>query len=94
MTAAEIEACKDWQVGDRIRNGSYTQEVIFRSGKLVVCEKEDGCASYNYTCNELYDKGFRLVADPIEEETVELTMDEIAKKVGIPVKKLRIKKEK
>ena len=94
VTAAEIEAYKDWQVGDKITNGYVTWEVILRSGKLVVCEREDGCASTNYTCNELYDAGWRLVANPApEDDTVELTMDEIAAKVGVPVDKLRIKKE-
>ena len=94
MTAAEIEAYKDWQVGDKVTNGINDWEVIFRSGKLVVCEKGDGCASTNHTCDELYDDGFRLVADPEpEDEMVELTLDEIAEKFGIKPENLRIKKE-
>lgn len=93
-TAAEIESYKDWQVGDKISRNGMMWKVIFRSGKLVVCEKENGRASTNYTCDELYDEGFRLVAEPEpEDDTVELTMDEIAKKVGVPVEKLRIKKQ-
>lgn len=95
MTAAEIEAYKDWQVGDKVTDVIRVWEVIFRSGELVVCKDKDGDATGNYTCNELYRRGFRLVADPEpEDETVELTLDQIAKKVGIPVEKLRIKKEK
>ncbi|WP_410261270.1 hypothetical protein [Alistipes putredinis] len=48
----------------------------------------------NYTCDELYKKGFRLVADPApKEEIVEVTMDEIAKLKGVPVERLRMKKE-
>lgn len=94
MTASEIEAYKDWQVGDKMKNGCKIWEVIFRSGELVVCKRQDEKASSNFTCDELYDDGWRLVADPKpEDETVELTMDEIAKKVGVPVEKLRIKKE-
>lgn len=93
-TAAEIESYKDWHVGDKIKNGCKIWEVIFRSGELVVCRRQDEIASSNYTCDELYNAGWRLVADPEpEDETVELTMDEIAKKVGVPVEKLRIKKE-
>lgn len=85
-TAAEIEAYKDWHVGDKMTQNGETMEVIFRSGKLVVCELRTGEASNNFTCDELYDDGWRLVADQEpEDETVELTMDEIAKKVGIPV---------
>lgn len=95
MTAAEIEAYKDWQVGDKVTDGIRAWEVIFRSGELVVCKNECDQATSNYTCDELYNSGCRLVADPEpEDETVELTMDEIAEKVGIPVEKLRIKKEK
>lgn len=95
MTPSEIEAYKDWQVGDKIKFGDRVWEVIFRSGELVVCKNSVGGATPNFTCEDLYNKGFRLVADPEpEDETVELTMDEIAEKVGIPVEKLRIKKEK
>lgn len=94
MTAAEIEANKDWRVGDKVTDGDRVWEVIFRSGELVVCKKDPGRATANHTCDELYGYGFRLVADPTpEDETVELTMDEIAAKVGVPVDKLRIKKE-
>lgn len=95
LTASEIEAYKDWQVGDKVKKGNMCWEVIFRSGKLVVCENDEFCATANYTCDELYDGGFRLVADPEpeENETVELTLDQIAEKLGIPVEKLRIKKE-
>lgn len=93
-TASKIEAYKDWQVGDKMTKSGETMEVIFRSGKLVVCELGNGEASSNYTCDELYDDGWRLVADPEPgDETVEMTLDEIAKKVGVPVDKLRIKKE-
>lgn len=94
MTAAEIEAYKDWQVGDKMKCADHVREVIFRSGELIVCKDENGKATANYTCDEIYNYGWRLVADPApEDETVELTMDEIAAKVGVPVEKLRIKKE-
>lgn len=101
MTAAEIEAYKDWQVGDKINCDGILREVIFRSGELVVCKElndmgfwKKGYASANYTCDELYNKGYRLVAEPVEEEeVVEVTMDEIAEKMGVPVERLRVKKE-
>lgn len=45
-------------------------------------------------CDELYEDGFRLIVDPApEEEIVEVTMDEIAKLKGVPVERLRVKKE-
>lgn len=62
-TSAEIEAYKDWQVGDRIRNDDIVWEVIFRSGKVVVCLNSSGSATTNYTCEELYNDGWRLVAE-------------------------------
>lgn len=93
-TKEEAESFKDWQVGDKLVYESNTWEVIFRSGELVVCKKENGNATYNFTCDELYTLGFRLVYEPDpESEIVEVTMDEIAKMKGIPVEQLHIKKE-
>lgn len=93
-TAAEIEAYKDWQVGDKIIMGDYLREVIFRCGEVVICKYDDEGATNPYTCDELYNEGWRLVADPEPvDETVELTLDEIAEKFGINPKNLRIKKE-
>ncbi len=93
-TKEEAESFKDWQVGDKLVSGSNIWEVIFRSGELVVCKRENGNATYNFTCDELYTSGFRLVYEPDpESEIVEVTMDEIAKMKGIPVERLHIKKE-
>ena len=98
-TAAEIEAYKDWQVGDRLKRKEERApniEVIFRYGELVVGKFIDtGKALTNYTCDELYKDGLRLAVDPVpEEEIVEVTMDEIAEKMGVSVERLRVKKEK
>lgn len=93
-TKEEAESFKDWQVGDKLVSGSNIWEVIFRAGELVVCKREEGKATFNYTCDELYTLGFRLVYEPDPEtEIVEVTMDEIAKMKGIPVERLHIKKE-
>lgn len=90
----EAESFKNWQVGDKLVNGSNIWEVIFRAGELVVCKREEDKATFNYTCDELYRLGFRLVYEPDpESEIVEVTMDEIAKMKGIPVERLHIKKE-
>lgn len=97
-TAAEIEAYKDWQVGDRLKRKEERApniEVIFRYGELVVGKFIDtGKALTNYTCDELYKGGLRLAVDPAPEEgIVEVTMDEIAEKMGVPVEWLHVKKE-
>lgn len=100
-TPDEIESYKDWQVGDKVRLTASTVpyflapygEIIFRSGELVVA-KLNGSASKNYTCDEFYELGYRLDIEPLsEEKTVEISMDEIAEKWGIPKDQLRIKKE-
>lgn len=95
MTASEIAEYKDFQVGNKISKGGCTWNVIFRSGKLLVCENEDGNATYNYTCDELYNSGWRLVAEPEPEDDsiVELTIEKIAEKLGINPDKIRIKKQ-
>lgn len=90
----QIRDEKGVQVGDKLVYESNTWEVIFRSGELVVCKRENGNVPYNFTCDELYTLGFRLVYEPDPEtEIVEVTMDEIAKMKGIPVERLHIKKE-
>nr|DAZ22769.1 MAG TPA: hypothetical protein [Caudoviricetes sp.] len=66
MPAEEIEAYKNWQVGDKITDGLESLEVIFRRGELVVCKDSDDEASINYTCNELHKRGYRLVVESEE----------------------------
>lgn len=96
MTATEIDAYKDWQVGDKVSrpdvDGPDVMEVILRNDKVVICEDAEERAAV-FTCNELYNEGYRLVADPEpDDDTVELTLDQIADKFGIETDKLRIKK--
>lgn len=96
LTAEEIEKYKDWKVRDKIRmDDDKIFEVIFQSGELVVLKDvETGKASANYTCDELYNMGYRFFQPEMEEkEITELTMDEIAEKFGLPVDKIRVKKD-
>lgn len=91
LTRSEVDSYKDWQVRERLTEGSIILTVIFRSGELVVCKNEDGNASGPFTCDELYNSGFRLVPEDLEEDTpVEVTLEEIAAWKGIPVDKLKI----
>lgn len=75
-----IEAFKDWWVGDKI-------------GK----ELKNGTTSQTTTIDDLYSMGCRIVPpdvkDDDDEEIKELTMDEIAEKFGLPVDKIRVKKD-
>lgn len=45
-----------------------------------------------YTCKQLHDMGYRLVVDEPKDDTVELTIDDIAKKFNIDPSKVKIKK--
>lgn len=71
--------------------GSTILSVIFRSGELIVCKNEDGNASGPFTCDELYNSGFRFVLEAVEDfAQVEVTLEEIAVWKGVPVDKLKI----
>ena len=62
----DVDTYKDWRVGDKIvcyNSCEDKAEVIFRSGELVVCKytnDPDASASSNFTCEELYNEGWRL----------------------------------
>lgn len=66
---------KDWQVGDKMERISEAFdpniEVVFRSGEFVVCKTEQGYASINYLCDELFNEGYRLVLTDIEKQIIE-----------------------
>ena len=81
---------KDWQVGDEVINDSGDRaEIIFRWGELVVLKNSIGRASVNYTLDELFERGFRLIVE--EEVLVELTLDDVARMKGVSVDRIRIK---
>lgn len=69
LTAEEIENYKDWQVGDKIFLNTDVAEIIFRSGKFVAIERKQICVTY--TCDELYNNGYRLLIEPQEKPIVE-----------------------
>lgn len=71
------ETYRDWQVGDSLLNEDISSSgelpdgrVIFRSGEFVVIADWQGNAS-PYTCDELYDEGYRLVLTDIEKLIIE-----------------------
>ena len=61
---------QDWQVGDVIR-GCEDKEIIFRSGEVVVFKYTNYKASTNFTCSELFRRGYRLVLTDIEQQIIE-----------------------
>lgn len=65
------ETYKDWQVGDIIWDSHESGDngrIIFRSGDFVAADI-DGCRCY--TCEELFDDGYRLVLTDIEQKIIE-----------------------
>ena len=68
------ETYRDWQVGDRVCDNKHrnaSREVIFRSGELVVMKTAANTACSNYTCDELFGCGYRLVLTDIERQIIE-----------------------
>ena len=71
------ETYRDWQVGDNVLNYNIriakdaAKEVIFRSGELVICKNTKNAIGGAYTCDELYQLGFRLVLTDIERQIIE-----------------------
>lgn len=96
MSAEEIEEYKDWQAGDKITKGRDVFEVIFRSGEVVILKNNDGLAEGPFICDEIYNNGGRLVAEPAPEsdDSVELSMVEAIEKLGVAVEKLGVTVEK
>ena len=65
------ETYKDWQVGDIIWDSHESGDngrIIFRSGDFVAVDI-NGCLCY--TCEELFDDGYRLILTDIEEQIIE-----------------------
>ena len=74
------ETYKDWQVGDIIWDSHESGDngrIIFRSGDFVAADI-DGCRCY--TCEELFDDGYRLVLTDIEQKIITKQIIEEKKK--------------
>lgn len=69
------ETYQDWQVGDKISSDANVYTVIFRCGEVVLYKYEgeagSRCCASPYTCEELFNAGFRLVLTDIEEQIIE-----------------------
>lgn len=94
MTAKEIEEYKDFKKGDVIRNKKgETSEIVEQLGVVLFVRKNDSYNSvYCYLAPELYERGWRLNITPEEEEkpVVELSVAEIAKKLGLSPEQLKV----
>lgn len=89
----KVMEMNDITVGTKLYDDDGEQhEAIFRSGELVILKNGNEYASMPYTIEELKDRNFKLKIEPCPSEPVELTMDEIAEKFGVPISQLKIKK--
>lgn len=94
FTAKEIEEYKDFQVGDTlIRPGIYYDRKVVHKFEefLLTADSDDGKATL-MTAEDLYENGWRLQmeAEEEKEEVVEMSVAEVAKKLGISVESLKI----
>ena len=63
---------KDWQVGDKIIEGDVEYSIIFRCGEIALYKNFRGsCCNVPYTCEELYNLGYRLVLTDAEKQILE-----------------------
>lgn len=92
-TAKEIEEYKDFQVGDTlIGDRSYDRKIVNKFGEfLLTADSDDGKATL-MTAEDLYENGWRLQmeAEEEKEEVVEMSVAEVAKKLGISAESLKI----
>ena len=76
------ETYKDYQVGDHVAMPDFDNDndnnnviIIFRAGELVVFKRPTGDGRWEgyspYTCEELFEKGWRLVLTDIEKQIIE-----------------------
>lgn len=74
------ETYMDWQVGDHVAMPASDNDndnkviIIFRAGELVVFKRPMGDGRWEadipYTCEELFEKGYRLVLTDIEKQMI------------------------
>lgn len=95
LTNSEIESYKDWVEGDKIKNGSHVWTIEARIKGLVFAIDENNEACGPFTCDQLHEAGYRIVADPVEDETIEVELDELlkefAKTHGVDMSKVKVK---
>lgn len=93
-TAREIEEYKDFQPGDvliRPRTG-YDRKVVHKFEEFLLTADTDDGVTKLLTADDLYEQGWRvkMEAEEQKEEVVEMSVAEVAEKLGISVESLKI----
>lgn len=86
-----IENYKDFQIGDVLENGVSKILVLDKKDDyLIVGSLDEHLGLVFISTNEaLLEVGYKLVIE--EPPIIEMTMEEVAKAIGIPVEQLKIK---
>jgi hypothetical protein len=96
MTAQGIEDYKDFKIGDVLiskeNRWSYNREVIaIIEDEIVITKDKDGTEDLRMnTKDKLHQNGWRLKYVPEEEPIVELSVAEVASRLGVNPKTLKI----
>ena len=92
-TAREIEEYKDFQPGDMLINPGtrYDTRVVHKFEEFLLTSDTDDGRTKLLTADDLYEQGWRVKMEAEEEEeVVELSVAEVASKLGINPKTLKI----
>ena len=93
-TAREIEEYKDFQPGDMRINSQvgYNSRVVHKFEELLLTSDTDDGRTILLTADDLYKRGWRIKmeAEEEKEEVVEMSVAEVAEKLGISVESLKI----
>lgn len=95
VTKEEIEKCNEFFPGHILVNPGGREKKMLVEGKigdvLLIKNIKDGKTwAQVYTSQELYDTGWRVEAEPEEISPVEMSVAEVAKKLGLDPKTLKI----
>jgi hypothetical protein len=93
-TSREIEEYKDFQPGDVLirPRTDYDRKVVHKFEEFLLTADIDDGRTKLLTADDLYEAGWRvkMEAEEEKEEVVEMSVAEVAKKLGISVESLKI----
>lgn len=93
-TKEEIEKCNDFFPGHILVNPKKDLKISIegKMGEVLLAKYIKGINTWAqvYTSQELYDKGWRIEAEPEELPSVEMSVAEVATKLGLDPKTLKI----
>lgn len=93
-TKEEIEKCNDFFPGYILVNSEkgLKMSIEGKMGEVLLVKYINGINTWAqvYTSQELYDRGWRIEAEPEELSSIEMSVAEVATKLGLDPKTLKI----